>query len=201
MYRPLPCFYRRPHLHNPISHILHTTIIMFVSVNVAAELSAANDSYVASHFSKHVLVDDDKIINIVIDTWRNACAAYVAKGYGITSVIIDGIPIGPAPTEKAEWKFIISRPYVIVEEWKVVPNRKGAFKTMREMKVNVRVDIGYKETSSLKDGKRAVWRAYLEINNEQRGQLFAAIDDARHGRPAVRRESTLTFPDGYPRSA
>lgn len=67
--------------------------------------------------------------------------------------------------------------------------------------MGVRVRVGYKVAQNERDGKRAEWRAYPEIEAEQRMQLVPAIQEARDGRPAVRREGTATFEDGYPKSA
>lgn len=171
-----------------------------MAVNVAAELSDPNLAYTHHYYHKFVSVDDNKIIFEYISAWGIAAAAWVAKEWGIQSVIIDGVPFGPTPTSRASWEFATSRPYVIVEEWSDKHGKDPWPSNARWQKVDVRMKIGLKVVDSLKDGKRANWRAYPEIDNEQRNQLTAAIKEARAGSPAVRRESTVTFPDGYPRS-
>jgi hypothetical protein len=171
-----------------------------MSVDVAAELDPPNLSFTAYHHSQHVFINNDRTISIVIDTWRLACAASAVQSRGLTSAIIDGVPFGPTPTPDAEWVFITSRPYIIIEEWQSTRGRIH-FAGPQRMTVKARLRAGYKVAKNERDGKRAVWRAYPEVEAEQRRQLAAAIQDARDGRPAVKREGTVTFEDGYPKSA
>jgi hypothetical protein len=168
-----------------------------MSVDVAAELAAPNESYPFGYDHQYVRVDENKIKHDIVDAWRNHCAARFCKEANDQSCIIDGVPYGPTPTTKASWNFVTSRPFVIKEAFSDDQIKTPWPNNERREIVRSKFQIGYKYTPAA----GAIWRPYTEVEQEQRSHLWGAVDDAIHGRPAVRREATVTQPDGRPKSA
>jgi hypothetical protein len=168
-----------------------------MSVDVAAELGAPNDSYLFEYNKQYVRVDENRIKHDIVDAWRNYCAAQFCKEANDQSCIIDGVPYGPTPTTKASWNFVTSRPFVIKEAFSDDETRTPWPRNESKEMVRSRFRIGYKYTPAA----GAIWRPYTEVEQEQRSHLWGAVDDAIHGRQAVRREATVTNPDGRPKSA
>jgi hypothetical protein len=168
-----------------------------MSVDVAAELAAPHESYTFTYDHDYVRVDENRIKYDIVDAWRNWCAAQFCREANDQSCIIDGVPYGPTPTTKASWNFVTTRPFVIMEAFSddeitgPWPDKK------RTEKVRSRFQIGYQWTPAV----GAIWRPYFEVEQEQRHFLWGAVDDAIHARQAVRREVTVTNPDGRPKSA
>jgi hypothetical protein len=176
--------------------ILHIAIM---SVDVAAELAAPspNESQTFQYNKQYVRVDLNRIMNDIVDAGRNSCAAQFCRDANDQSCIIDGVPYGPVPTSKATWNFVNTRPFVINEVFSDVETDSGFPHYVRKEVVESRFRVGYKWVSAA----GAIWRPYPEVEQEQRSHLWGAVDDAIHGRQAVRREATVTQADGRPKSA
>jgi hypothetical protein len=168
-----------------------------MSVDVAAELAAPNESYPFTYNHDYVRVDENRIKYDIVDAWRAYCAALFCKQANDQSCIIDGVPYGPTPTTKASWNFVTTRPFVIKEAFTDDEVTGPWPNKVRKEIVRSKFQIGYKYTPAV----GAIWRPYTEVEQEQRSHLWGAVDDAIHGRQAVRREVTVTNPDGRPKSA
>ena len=69
------------------------------------------------------------------------------------------------------------------------------------MRVNIRFNVAFQDTSFIRDGKKAPWRLYPEVEAEQRGLLTDALNHARLGGTSIKRIPTVIHADGYPKSA
>lgn len=170
-----------------------------MSVDISKELSPPNDAHEYHYNHRFVSVDRNKIISEYIPNWRISVAAAFGEEANIKSVIVDGVPVGPAPGPKAinGFVFITSKPYLQVKGFTDKESKHGPLKNERREDVDLTVKIGYKYCAS----NGAPWRAYPEVTNEQTGFLIGALNDALDGRPLVIRNATVTDAQGRPKSA